>query len=361
MLTVFRLVDPWILITLIAMLGLGLAAVLTASVSLNPNPFFYFFRQLLYVVIGIGMLLISACIDYRTYRFKTQYPFILAIVLLMAVYMFGNQSWLTLIGGFHIQPSEIAKIIIIVYLSYVMSFDRHGGYRFWRHSLPIMTTCGFLIVMTALQPDFGTALVMAFITVYLLFIGSMPLRHLMIPFVCVLPMICVVPFVFSHVHQRIDYFLLNWQMGLKPWQLGYHDYQMRLAMGSGGWFGKGFGNGIIKRSFLPASHTDSIFSVLVEEGGLVTGMAVVLLFLALFLLGERTARLMHDRFGAMLARGITFYVAIQGFLNIGVCLGIFPNTGVTLPLFSYGGSSMIVTLFTLGIFLNVSSQRRIVY
>jgi len=359
MANVMRWSDPLIILVVFSMLGLGLLGILTAGFHLNISQYFFFVRQLLYIGIGLSAFAIGMSIDYRLYRFKTHFPFLVAIALLAAVFAFGRQSWLNIGGGFHIQPSEIAKLIIIVYLAYVMSFDRRGGMQFWAHSMPIMLTCGLLIVLTALQPDFGTALVMSCITLYMLFIGSIPIIHLLGPMLCTVPFILTVPFLFPHVRWRIVAFLLALTPNLAPWKLGYHDYQLRLAMGSGGLFGTGFGKGLIKRSFLPASHTDSIFAVLVEEGGFLTGLAIICLFLALFLLGERTARYASDRFGALLARGIAFYLALQGFLNISVCLGLFPNTGVTLPLYSYGGSSLIVTLYALGVLVNISSQRRI--
>ncbi len=362
MLTIWRMADPLIILVTLAMLGLGLLGVLSAGAHLSVDHLHFFFRQLIFASLGLILLGISASIDYTRYRFKTHLPYLLAILLLAAVIFFGRQSWLSIGMGFHFQPSEFAKLIIIIYLSYVLSFERFSGMQFFQHSLPIMFTCGLLIFLTVLQPDFGTALIMSLLTAYMLWIGCMPLLHLLIPAAIVAPLAVIVPFIFPYVRMRIYYFIISILPHSGPGKhLGYHDLQLRLAMGSGGLLGRGFGLGLIKRSFLPASHTDSIFTVLVEEGGFLTGLAVVCLFFALFLLGERTARYAHDRFGAMLARGIVFYIAIQAFLNIGVCLGLFPNTGVTLPLFSYGGSSMIVTLCAIGILINVSSQRRIFF
>jgi len=360
MMMVWKNTDPVIILIIMTLLGLGLLGILTTGYHLNENPDYFFNRQMLYIGIGLIALIISAQLNYNLYRFKTQVPFIAAISLLIAVYLLGHKSWLPLGAGFHIQPSEAAKIIIILYLSYIVSFDRPGGINFWKHSVPMMLTCGLLIVLTAFQPDFGTALVMTFLTVYLLLIGSIPISHLIIPVFFVIPIITSIPFIFPHVMWRIKYFMLILLPHQTPWEIGYHDLQLRLAIGSGGLCGSGFGNGFIKRSFLPASHTDSIFAVLIEEGGFLTGLAIICLFLALLFLGERTAKYSSDRFGAMLARGIVFYIVIQAFLNISVCLGLFPNTGVTLPLFSYGGSSIIVTLFSLGILVNISSQRIIV-
>lgn len=131
-------------------------------------------------------------------------------------------------------------------------------------------------------------------------------------------------------------------------------------MGNGGFFGQGFGNGLVKRSFLPACHTDSIFTVLVEEGGFSIGVIIIILFVALAWLGEYTARSAKNRFGAFLARGITFYLTMQATLNIGISLGLLPNTGITLPFLSYGGSSLVISLAAIGILINVSSQRQMI-
>ncbi|MBN1354717.1 FtsW/RodA/SpoVE family cell cycle protein [bacterium] len=360
MLTVWRFADQSIVLVVMAMLGLGLLAIFSAGYHLHPNHYFYFCRQLFYIGLGTVSMLIGACVNYGNYRFRTQVPYILGTILLAAVFILGNQSWLPIGGGFHLQPSEIAKLIIIVYLSYFMSFER-GTIHFMKHSVPIMLTCGILILMTALQPDFGTALVMTALTVYLLFIGNLPLTHMIIPVAVALPAVVSVPFFFPHVMKRIVNFSVSLLPGAGMENLAHHDLQFRLAIGSGGFFGTGFGQGIVKRSVLPASHTDSIYAVLVEEGGFLTGAAVICLFLALLLIGERTARFSHDRFGALLARGIVFYIVIQAFLNISVCLGLFPNTGVTLPLFSYGGSSIIVTMYALGVLVNISAQRIIMW
>ncbi len=361
MFTAYTKAAPIIYLIIFAMLGLGLLGILTAGFHLHDQPFRYFQRQLIYVGIGLVCMMITGFTNYQLYRFKTYFPYVITIILLAAVFAFGKQSWLRLIGGFHIQPSEIGKLIIIIYLAYVMSFDRVSDMKFWRHSTPIMLTCFLLIIPTALQPDFGTALVMTLITGYLLIIGGMPIRHILVPLTLAFPAIIMVPFIFPHVMRRILNFIILFRPNLDISQLSFHDLQLRLAMGSGGMLGKGFGQGLVKRSFLPASHTDSIFAVLVEEGGFLTGTIIILLFLGLVLTGEKTANSTPDRFGAMLVRGITFYIGIQAFLNIGVCLGLLPNTGVTLPFFSYGGSSMIVTLISVGILINISSQRQIIY
>lgn len=360
MITVFKNADPMIAIVILCMLGLGLLGVLSAGMHLNQNPLFFFQRQLIFIIAGLILMLTASKIDYRIYRFKAVYVYMFSVVLLLIVLLYSsNQSWIP-IWFFHLQPSEPAKLMIILYLSYITSFDRDGKLSFWNHSVPIMFTCATLIIPTALQPDFGTAMVMTIITAYTMLIGAIPLAHLLMPAALGIPFAVAIPVLFPHVMQRFINFLQGLTQGSDPFQLSYHDLQFHLAMGSGGLFGTGFGNGLIKRSFLPASHTDSIYAVLVEEGGFFTGMAIVFLFLALFLLGERTARYASDHFGAMLARGITFYITVQAFLNISVCLGLFPNTGVTLPFFSYGGSSMLISLFAIGVLINISSQRQLI-
>jgi cell division protein FtsW len=361
MINVMRMADPMILIIVISMLGLGLLGIMSAGIHLNSNPYYFVGKQLLFSVAGLGFLICGALIDYTRYRYRVERYFVTGVILLLSVFIFGqNRSWIPL-PFIHLQPSEPAKLIIIIYLAYMNSFDRGETLRFWQHSLPMMVTCGLLIVATAMQPDFGTAMVMTIITVYLLLIGSVPLSHLVIPGLVTAPFAVIIPIMFPHVMKRLTNFLILLDPRTDPSQLSYHDLQLHLAMGSGGLFGTGFGHGLIKRSFLPASHTDSIYAVLVEEGGLIIGFVIVILYLAFFLLGERTARSAYDNFGAMLARGITFYLCVQAFLNISVCLGLFPNTGVTLPFFSYGGSSIIVSLFAIGILINISSQRQIIY
>lgn len=352
--------NPFIFLSIFMLTGMGLLGVFTTGRHLGADPMHFFTRQLVYTLVGLMGMCLLAVVDYSRFRFKTYWPYVATIVLLMAVLIKGqNNSWLQL-PFFSIQPSEIGKLILIIYISYMMAFDRMDIMTFWKDSLPILLTCSLLIIPTAMQPDFGTALVMSIITGYMLLAGGLPYRHFLVPGVLALPMIIAVPIMFPYVMRRF----MNYMVCLNPWanpyRLSFHDYHMRMAMGNGGILGTGFGDGLVKRSFLPASHTDSIFTVLVEEGGFLTGLIIIGLFLGLLWIGENTARNAKDRFGAFLARGITFYLAAQAFLNIAVCLGILPNTGVTLPFLSYGGSSMVVSLSAIGILINVSSQRQMI-
>ncbi len=361
MISSIKSADPRIIIIVFMLIAIGLLGVLSAGMSIGNFPYFYFLRQLAFIGIGGIFLLIGTAVDYRLYRFRTQTPYIATIVLLIFVFIAGEQSWLPIGMGFHLQPSEIAKLVLIAYLAYVLSFDWYSGMTFWKHSLPIMIVCVSLIIPTALQPDFGTALVMTMITGYLLLLGPVPLSHLLVPAGMAVPFAVTVPFIFPHVKVRLVNFVNLVNPLLPIEKLAHHDFYMRMSMGNGGITGRGFCGGLVKTSFLPANHTDSIFAVLVEEGGFITGTLIILLFAGLLYVGEHTARFANDRFGATLARGITFYISGQAFLNIAVCLGLFPNTGVTLPLLSYGGSSMIVTLFAIGVLINVSSQRQMLH
>lgn len=360
MLRIFKLTDPWLIFTLITMLMLGLLAVMSAGIHLNKDPFFFAMRQIAFIGLGIPAFFLGALINYQSYRFRTHLPFLFGIFLLILVILFGEQSWLSLGFGFHLQPSEFAKLIIILYLSYMLSFDRGGTIRFFHDFLPMAIICGILIGATILQPDFGTAAIMIIITAYMLFIGGVPLRFFTLPALFFAPGAAVLPFLYPYVMKRFtDYFDVL-KPGVDPSSLGFHVLQFHLGIGSGGWLGTGYAHGLIKRSFLPASHTDSIFAVLTEELGFAAGALIILLFLWLLILGERTATFTLDRFGALLARGITFYICSQAFLNLSVCLSLIPNTGVTLPFFSYGGSSLVITMFAYGILVNISSQRQLV-
>ncbi|MBN1295816.1 cell division protein FtsW [bacterium] len=357
---VFNRSNPFIILTVLILTGLGLLGVMTTGRHLSEDPYHFVHRQLMYAGLGILFLFAMAMIDYSHFRLKTQWPYVATIGLLVAVLIWGrNNSWLRL-PMFSIQPSEIGKFILILYIAYIMAFDRMDAMHFWTDSLPILLTCSLLIIPTALQPDFGTALVMTMITGYMLLAGGMPVAHLLYPALSTLPAVLAVPILHPYVMLRFTHFLVSLNPFADPSHLSFHDYHMRMAMGNGGILGTGFGNGLVKRSFLPASHTDSIFTVIVEEGGFISGIIVIGLFIGLVWLGESTARSAKDRFGAFLARGITFYLVAQAFLNISVCLGLLPNTGVTLPFLSYGGSSLVVSLAAIGVLINVSSQRQMI-
>ncbi|MCD4655851.1 FtsW/RodA/SpoVE family cell cycle protein [bacterium] len=352
--------NPFIILSILMLTGLGLLGVFTTGRHLSEYPYYFFQRQLIYASVGILFMFLFALIDYSHFRFETRWPYVGTIALLMAVLIWGrNNSWLQF-WYFSIQPSEIGKMVLIVYVSYMMAFDRIQELCFWRDSLPILLTCFLLIIPTALQPDFGTALIMTIITCYMLLAGGMPVRHLAIPSILALPLVVAIPFLHPYVMRRFVDYLVSLNPFSNPVNLNFHDYHMRMAMGGGGLLGRGFGDGLVKRSFLPASHTDSIFTVMVEEGGFATGILIIGLFLGILWIGEQTARSAKDRFGAFLARGITFYLTAQAFLNIAVCLGLLPNTGVTLPFLSYGGSSMVVSMVGIGILINVSSQRQMI-
>ncbi len=357
--TVFKRSNPLIPIIVLTLTGLGLLGVFTTGRHLNGNPYYFMSRQLTFVVIGVFALLVLALVDYTRFLFERKSPYFITVAFLIAVIFFGNGRWINL-QYFNMQPSELGKLVIIMYVSYVMAFVRFEKLSFKSQSLPIMAVTFSLVAFTLLQPDFGTALIMMVIALYMFVLTGFPVKHLLVPIIPFIPLALIVPFRYPYVMRRYLNFVANISPWRSPESLSFHDYGMRMAMGNGGISGLGFGNGIVKRSFLPASHTDSIFTVLVEEGGFLLGALIIVLFLALFILGESTARDAKDRFGAYLARGITFYLTGQAFLNICICLGLLPNTGITIPFVSYGGSSLIVSMAAVGILINISSQRRMI-
>jgi cell division protein FtsW len=357
--TVFKRSNPFIALCVLALTGFGLLGVFSTGRHLHSHAYHYFQRQLMHVVVGLCALLLLALIDYSHFRFKSQIPYVVTVLLLLAVLFLGNQAWLPC-GFFNLQPSELGKLIIILYISYVMALERFEPMRFWNDSVPILIVAFSLVGFTLMQPDFGTALVMMLITVYMLLLTGFPYKHILLPVIPFIPFAFIIAFRYPYIMTRYTNFLKNISPWSSPSHLSFHDYHLRMAMGNGGFSGLGFGDGVVKRSFLPASHTDSIFAVMVEEGGFLTGITIVCLFLALAWLGESTARSAKDHFGAFLARGITFYFTLQAFLNIAICLGLLPNTGITLPFLSYGGSSLVVSLAAVGILINVSSQRQMI-
>jgi cell division protein FtsW len=357
--TVFKRSNPLISLIILTLTSLGLLAVFTTGRHLNSNPYHYFYRQLAFSVIGLFVLLSLAIVDYTKFLFEKKSPYFITSGFLLAVIFFGNGRWLNL-KLINIQPSELGKLVIIMYISYVMAFVRFEELSFINQSLPIMIVTFSLVGFTLMQPDFGTALIMMVIALYMFILTKFPIKHLLIPVIPFIPLAFIVPFRYPYVMSRYLNFVKNIDPRTPVSFLSFHDYGLRMSMGNGGLTGLGFGNGIVKRSFLPASHTDSIFAVLVEEGGFLMGVTVIFLFVALLLLGESTARDAKDRFGAYLARGITFYLSGQAFLNICICLGLLPNTGITIPFVSYGGSSLIVSMAAVGILINISSQRRMI-
>jgi len=327
------------------------------------DSYYYFKHQLLFGVIpGLIILYILSRLNYHRWR-KFAFPLlIITIGLLIAVFLpgigfqlKGAHRWISL-GGILFQPSEIAKLTFLIYLASWLESkgerklkDVEGGF------LPFIFTLGTVMLLIILQPDIGTTGIIVLISLVVYFIGGGSLKHLLWLTMAGTGMLYFLIKIAPYRTARFTVFL---HPELDPQGIGYHINQALLAIGSGGWLGLGLGHSRQKHLYLPEVIGDSIFAVMAEELGFFITLGLIALYLYLAIRGFKIARLAPDRFGKLLAAGITAWIAIQAFINIGAMVGLLPLTGLTLPFISYGSSSLVVFLAAMGILINISKHSK---
>lgn len=354
--------DKWLFAATVGLVLFGVVMVYSASAVMaqraNDNQFHYVFKQGLWMSIGLAVMLVAMQIDYR--HFKNSYLvyglLILTGILLLAVFGFpkvnGAQRWIRL-SYFSIQPSELAKLSLAIFLAFFLEKKAGDEHDFWRTFVPAATVTGFLALLIVLEPDFGTALMLGVLFLTVGFTAGVRLRHIGLVAAPALvglgALLIFVPFRMKRLVAFLDPFA-------DPLGSGYQVVQSLIAVGSGGFNGLGFAQGKQKMLFLPFAHSDFIFAVVGEELGLVGALAVVVVFGLFLWRGVRTALLAPDRFGMLLAVGLVSGIVIQALFNISVVLSLVPTKGIPLPFISYGGSSLVPTLAAVGILLNISQQ-----
>lgn len=347
----------------IALTNIGIIMVYSASAIISleryNDPYFFLKRQLVWVFLGLLGMLFAARINYRAFP-KLLKPALLFTLFLLVLVLFpqfgkaiaGAQRWLR-IGDFTFQPSELAKLILILYMADTLSRKKEKIKNFTYGFLPPLIILGAIFILILLQPDLGTALIILVIILGMLFVSGVRLRHLFSLFLIALPSIWLLINKVGYRKRRILAFVDPWS---DPRGAGFQIIQSLLALGSGGIFGRGLGEGTQKLFYLPAPHTDFIFAILGEELGFLGGVAVIILFGAFIYFGARIARRAPDLFGSLLALGITTWIGLQAMINIGVATGFLPTKGIPLPFISFGGSSLIFSLIGVGILLSISLQ-----
>jgi len=335
-----------------------LYSVVTAGAS-GPQKMLYI-KQLIWYSIGLGAMVIAFLFDYKLLD-RWAYVFYMGGILLLVCVLFfgkhigGSKRWLVL-GPVSIQPSELIKISVIIILAkYFSKMATTRGFSLRELIYPIvLTTIPFVLIVK--QPDLGTAMLIALIAASMTLFVKIERRSLLYTIaggVVTIPAVWF--FLKGYQKQRILTFL---NPDRDPLGAGYHIIQSKIAIGSGMISGKGFLKGTQNAlAFLPEQHTDFIFSVLAEEWGFVGAIALLLIFLMLILGGLNTAQGCRDSFGTVLAVGITAMIFWQVFINIGMVMGLMPVVGVTLPLISYGGSSIVTMMISIGLLLNIGMRR----
>ncbi|GAA0135887.1 stage V sporulation protein E [Paenibacillus sp. YSY-4.3] len=357
--------DFWLLSSILGLLAIGIIMVYSAGSVLAFHDYgdsFYFVkRQLLFAVLGLVAMFFMMNFDFRHLRKYAKLGLLVCFALLVIVLIpgigvvrGGARSWLG-ISSFGIQPSEFMKLGMILFLSYWLSKEDYKITIFTKGLLPPLGIMGLAFGLIMLQPDLGTGTVMMGASLLIVFTAGARIKHLAglatIGAIGFVGLVLAAPYRL----QRITAFLDPWS---DPLGAGYQIIQSLYAIGPGGLAGLGLGMSRQKYSYVPEPQTDFIFSILAEELGFIGGLLVLLLFLILVWRGMRVAMTVEDSFGSLLAVGIVGMVAVQVVINIGVVIGLMPVTGITLPLISYGGSSLTLMLTALGILLNLSRYAR---
>ena len=348
---------------MLALVGFGIVMVYSTTAILAgdrfQDPTFFLKRQAIYA--GIGFLLMIVMMFFPTPLLKRiAYPILgLCVFSLIAVLIpgighraGGAMRWLR-ISSFSFQPSEFCKLGLIIFLAYFLTKKEERIRSFSFAFLPTLVLSGLVIALVLREPDFGAALFLTSLVFLLLFVSGARVIYILGSMLLAAPVVYYFLTSAAYRYKRLTSFIRPWE---DPGGTSFQIIQSFLSFGSGGLFGLGLGEGRQKLFFLPAPHTDFIFSVIGEELGLFGAMMVLLVFLLITLRGIRISHGLEDRFESYLALGITLMISLQAVINMGVVLGLLPTKGLTLPFISYGGTSLITNLIGVGILLQLSSR-----
>ena len=357
-------IDYTLIITVLLLLTVGLIMVLSASsptsLSESGNSYKYFIKQGIFAVIGLIAMTFISNIDYRFYKKFYKVAYIIAIILLAAVLVFGKtinnaKRWIYVTDSLSFQPSELVKFCMIVFYAGILTKDREELKLFtkgWiKHLAMLIPIIGLLII----EPHLSASVVIIAIVGIMMVIAGCKLWQIIVPgFAIGIPLagiaIWKIP-KFAHAVKRITTFIDPWQDKLGA---GYQVIQSLYAIGSGGLFGAGLGQSKQKYLYLPEPQNDFIFSVLAEELGFIGCIFVIILFAIFIWRGILIAMRAPDMFGSLVATGITGMIGIQAIINIAVVTSSMPATGMPLPFFSYGGTALVILLCEIGVLLNIS-------
>jgi cell division protein FtsW len=362
-----RKIDSLLAIGVVSLVLFGVVMIYSASVIVGitkfHDPQFFFKREIVYALLGLGALAVTTNIDYRFWQRSAKWLLILTFVLLISVFIFskgeinGAHRWIVF-GGFSFQPAELVKFTFIAYLAAWFAERKAKVKSITETFLPFAGVTLAVSVLMLLQPDFGTltVIITAALTVFL--VAGMTWKQFGIGLICIVIGLSVVLSAGYRQDRLKAYFSSDQEKDCSD-PTYYHVCNISIAIGSGGWFGLGFGESRQKRLFLPEPHTDSIFAVTVEELGFVVSALLVLAITFLIYRSYRVAVYAPDIFGRLLATGITTWFAYQAFLNLAAMLQLVPLKGVPLPFISYGGTNLIISLFAAGVLLNISRFLRV--
>ena len=364
----FAQVDAIFVASVVSILALGMVMVSSASISISEtihgHPYFFMGRQALYLVLGLvfGWVLLSL----PTQQLQKWGILMMGLSLMLLIFVLlpgigksvnGSRRWINLVV-FNLQASEVAKVCMVVYISGYLVRRADRLRQGWIGFILPLCLCGVFLLFLLLEPDFGASVVLLGTVMALLFLGGAPLYQFLALMGMAVLVLAGVAVSESYRMKRLMNFIDPWA---DPFNEGYQLSQALIAYGRGEWFGLGLGNSVQKLSYLPEAHTDFVFSIWVEETGMVGGVLLIFLFALMvsraFKIGHKAMALSRP-FAAYMCFGFSILILAQVIINIGVNTGFLPTKGLTLPLISYGGSSLIITLGSLFVVARVDIENR---
>ncbi len=355
--------DPVLLISVMLLIAIGLVAVYSASSILAEarygDHYYYLKRQTVFCLFGVMLMILAKNINYLFYR-KLVYVLLGSVFLLLILLLVpglgtkvgGAQRWIKF-GFISLQPSEAAKLSLAVFMAYSMSKNVEHMGTFLNGLLPHLLMAAIVIALILLQPDLGTAVIIGMWVLILLFVGGVHLGQLLVLLGLMTP---AVFYLISHTAYRLH----RWWAFLNPWEdphgFGFQIIHSFLAFGSGGLAGVGLGNSKQKLFYLPEPHTDFVAAIVAEEAGFIGVSVLLILFALIVIRGIKIALNAPDLFGTYLALGISCMLALQVMVNMGVVMALLPTKGLTLPFISYGGSSLVISLISMGVLMSISRK-----
>ena len=356
-------IDKWMFFVTLSLIVVGLAMVFSASAIMAQeryhSPYTFVVKQAGWAFAGVLFMLALTYIDYNRYKSPRFIFFAIAATTLLLVLVFfipGSHHvhrWIRFGDFFTFQPSEIAKPVLVLFLAWFLH-TRLDRIRDFKGTLAIAAVMPIVFMgLIVLQPDLGTAIVLAGVTAFMLVLAGMEWKYLGMAALAAVPLLYVLLFRVGFRAARMGAFI---NPDADPQGAGFHINQSLIAVGAGGVTGRGYMEGLQKLFFLPEAHTDFIFANIAEELGLIGSLIIVALFMAFGYRGLRTAFRARDPFARLAAFGITVTILIQAFFNISVVLSLLPTKGIPLPMISSGGTSLFFTLASIGILLNITRK-----
>ncbi|QTA84061.1 putative lipid II flippase FtsW [Desulfonema magnum] len=354
--------DAKLLFPALFLVGIGIVMVYSASSALAlkklGTDYFFLKRQAFFSVLGIVLLVICRYFPYKLFQSLAYLFLIIAFFLLITIqvsglgYRVGGAARWLRFGNFSFQPSEFTRLALIIYLAYSMSKKQDKLEDFYIGFLPHVLVLGIFAILILIQPDFGSVVILGSVTWIMMFVGGVSIKHLLVSLFVSLPVCYLFLISAEYRMQRLISFWDPWQYAADG---GYQIIHSLMAFGTGGVWGAGIGNGYQKLFYLPEPHTDFIFSVIGEELGLLGVLIILGLYALILWRGIKIAMDAKDTFGTLLATGLTTAMGFQICINMGVALALLPTKGLTLPFLSYGGTSLLLNMASIGILMNINS------